>query len=150
MINRSSFLCLFVVCFVPADCLLIIQYVRDELEENSVNRLSNFHNNDNEISVDELWKSWRKSEGIIFVSIYLCLVLVSSFSNAFQIAASIFVLFKFTIGQLIKSWTGLKLQFVFHSTKKTFETKMLMARRFQGITDLFLATIFSFHIFIYL
>ncbi|XP_057314236.1 stromal interaction molecule 1-like [Hydractinia symbiolongicarpus] len=39
-----------------------VEYMRDELEETSTKRISIFHNNDNEISVDDLWKSWQKSE----------------------------------------------------------------------------------------
>ena len=36
----------------------------DELKVDDKKRHSSFHNNDNLISVDDLWNTWQRSEGI--------------------------------------------------------------------------------------
>ena len=42
---------------------LFPQFMRDELKENNKERHSSLHGNDSQISVDDLWTSWKQSEG---------------------------------------------------------------------------------------
>ena len=44
--------------------VFIPQFIRDELKyEDGFDRHSNFHGNDDLISIDDLWKLWIQSEG---------------------------------------------------------------------------------------
>ena len=48
-------------------CLALNQFIHDELRASDMNsRQSHFHGKDHMISVNDLWKTWRQSEGTIY------------------------------------------------------------------------------------
>jgi hypothetical protein len=43
-----------------------VQFVREELEyEDNFERQARFHGNDDHITVDDLWRQWVRSEGML-------------------------------------------------------------------------------------
>src|SRR4029434_1337003 len=52
-------ICLFVYMFV---CLLS-QFIIEDMKQQQTNKHSNLHREDQHITVEELWKGWKSSEG---------------------------------------------------------------------------------------
>ncbi len=47
-------------------CVTLFQFLRDELQyTDGFERQKTFHGNDKLISVEDLWRAWKGSEGII-------------------------------------------------------------------------------------
>lgn len=50
--------------FMAINVLLFLQFIIEDMKQHQTNKHSNLHREDQHITVEELWRGWKISEGI--------------------------------------------------------------------------------------
>lgn len=51
------------VCVIEVYFVLFFQFIIEDMKQQQTNKHSNLHREDQHITVEELWKGWKTSEG---------------------------------------------------------------------------------------